>query len=144
MSKTPDHKSCAELLARQFNTLLKTEGLGAKARKDRKSSGHEARTDASERRQLNEMRRRPSYMSVEARQPLEKNVRLIRARDRHDTIEPKTADPERRPSFKEMRAEAEIFPAIPGEVHEHKRRKREQRRTAARVRRLTKPDSTKK
>ena len=146
MSKTSDHKSRAELLARQFNMQLKTEGLGAKARKDRKSLGHEARTEAAERRQLIEMRRRQGYATVEAQEPFTPEVRLIPSKDRSEIAETNgnNTAPVRRPSFKEMRAQTTEFPAIPAEVREVERRKREQRRTTARARQRTERDSRKK
>jgi hypothetical protein len=133
MPKITDHKTRDDLLALQFNIKLVAEGLSAEARRDRRSLAHEARTESTERRNQIEMRRRPSYASIEARQPFEPDARLIRADDRLGIIQ-EPAEPEPRPTYEEMRAKAMDYPDTPAEVREYARRKREQRRTATRVR----------
>jgi hypothetical protein len=146
MIKTTDHKARAEVLARQLNARLAAEGLGVQARRDRRALAREAKAETTERRQTFEMRRRPSYATVEAQQPFQAETRLIRAPDRRDAsvATGDAIEPARRPTFEEMRTQAEDFPPIPGEVREHERRKREQRRTAARVRKRAERDRTKK
>jgi hypothetical protein len=117
-----------------------------KAGRDRGALAREAKTETTERRQMFEMRRRPGYAAVEAKEPFQAEARLIRASDRLGAAEPndEAIEPAGRPTFEEMRAQAEDFPPVPGEVREHERRKREQRRTAARVRKQAKRDRTKK
>ena len=146
MTKNPDHKARAELRARQLNARLAAEGLGVQARRDRRALAREAKAETTERRQMFEMRRRAGYAAVEAKEPFQAEARLIRASDRLGGAEPndEAIEPAGRPTFEEMRAKADDFPLVPGEVREHERRKRKQRRTAARVRKRAEHDRRKK
>ena len=141
MTKNPDHKARAELRARQLNARLAAEGLGVQARRDRRALAREAKAETTERRQMFEMRRRAGYAAVEAKEPFQAEARLIRASDRLGGAEPndEAIEPAGRPTFEEMRAKL-----VPGEVREHERRKRKQRRTAARVRKRAEHDRRKK
>lgn len=126
MTKNPDRKARTELLARQFAVRLTAEGLSVKAQRNRKSLASEARTEAAERRHSIEMRRRPSYAAVEAQQPFESDTRLIRPAGRPSMAEPETSVSPARLTYDQMRAQRNEFPAMPADVREHKRRKREQ------------------
>ena len=128
MTKNPDRKARADLLARQFNARLAAEGLSVKAQRDRKSVAHDARAEAAERRRLIEMRRRPSYAAVEAQQPFEPETRLIRPAGRSSTAKSATSGPPARLTYDQMRVQRNEFPALPSNVREHERRRREQRR----------------
>lgn len=135
MTKNPDHKARAELLARQLNARLAAEGLGMQARRDRRALARDARAETAERRRMIEMRRRPSYAASEARQPFEARTRLIPATNRsHDAeTHEKIVEPPTRPTYEQMRAQRDEYPDMPMEVREHERRRREQRRARNRA-----------
>jgi hypothetical protein len=131
LTEITDRAACrarAQLLARQFNARLAAEGLSVKGRRDRRAQADTAAIEAAERRHLRALRRRPGYAAGEARQPFEPEARLIRT-GRPDPVTGRGAgEPPTRPTFEEMRARAEAYPAVPAEVRERKRAERRNRR----------------
>ncbi|WP_091722664.1 hypothetical protein [Methylobacterium phyllostachyos] len=118
----------AHLIARQLNARLAAEGLSVKARADRRAIAAAAGAEAAERRRQRDLRRRPGYAAGEASQPFEPEVRLIRVETSRTDAAADVDRPMTHLTFAEMKAQAEIYPAAPAEVHERKLMERQRRR----------------